>query len=363
MIIGVTGYLASGKDTVGDMLVEKKFVTFSCSDYLREVVKKRKLEITRDNLVEVGNELREKHGSGFLADELVKKIKECQKEKDNFVIESIRTVQEVKTFQENFDDFILVFVDADPKIRYKRAKSRLREKEHINSFKEFIESEKREMDDKEETNKQQLHKCKELAEIVINNDSSIEDLKKEVSELLVQLQIKYRNKPDWHRYFLNIAEDIAKRSTCLSAHGGVLIVKNNTILSTGYIGAPRNTKDCYERGYCIRRKLDIPSGHRYEICSSVHAEQNAIINASREGVSINGGTMYLFGYKMYEGIKQFYNAFPCFICKKMIINAGIKEFVAQQEDGSYKIYNVQDWIKEWQKKDVIDDKVCYDAKY
>ncbi len=208
-----------------------------------------------------------------------------------------------------------------------------------------------------------LHKCKELADLKIKNNGTLEDLEKEIGKLLVKLQIKYQDKPDWHRYFLNIAENIAKRSTCLSAHGGVVITKNNVIVATGYVGAPRGTKDCYERGYCIRREMNIPSGHRYEICASVHAEQNAIINASREGASTKGGTMYLFHCKTYEGTKKNSNGYPCFICKKMIINAGIEKFVAQQEDGSYKKYDVKDWIKDWKKKDIVDDKVLYKAKY
>jgi dCMP deaminase len=362
MVIGLTSYLSAGKDTVGQMLVKRGFERFSCSDYLREIAKKKKLKLTRDNLVKIGNDLRKKHGSNILAEELVKRIKKLDSE-NNVVIESIRTVKEVETFRKKFDNFSLVFVDADPKVRYQRAKKRLKEEEHIKTFKDFMESEKREMDEGKNTTKQQLHKCKKIADITINNDGTLEDLEKEVSNLLVKLQIKFQDKPDWHRYFLNIAEDIAKRSTCLSAHGGAVITKDNVIMATGYIGAPRDTKDCYKRGYCIRRKLEIPSGHRYEICTSVHAEQNAIINAARQGVSTEGSTMYLFGYKMYEGTKKMISSFPCFICKKMIINAGIEKFVAQQEDGSFKEYDVKKWASEWRKKDIVDDKILYDAKY
>ncbi len=362
MIIGLTSFLASGKDTVGEMLVKREFERFSCSDHLREIAKKEGKELTRDNLVKIGNDLRKKHGSDILAEILVEKIKERGFEK-NFVIESIRTVGEIETFRKELENFVLVFIDTNSKIRYERAKKRLREKEHINSFKEFLASEKREMDDKKSTTNQQLHKCKKLADITIKNNETLEDLEKEVSKLLVQLQIKNQDKPNWHRYFLNIAEDIAKRSTCLSVHAGAIITKNNVIVATGYVGAPRETKDCYERGYCIRREMNIPSGHRYEICASVHAEQNAIINASREGASTKGGTMYLFMYKTYEGTKKAISGYPCFICKKMIINAGIEKFVAQQEDGSYKEYEVKDWIKEWKKKDIVDDKVTYNTKY
>lgn len=360
MIIGLTSLLAAGKDTVGDILHEKGFERHSCSDYLREVSKQRNLEITRDNLVSLGNELRGKYGSNYLAEKLVERIKNSNKK--YFVIESIRTTGEIKTFKKKLKNFVLIFIDADSKIRYKRAKERLKEKEHINSYEDFIKSEKREMSDSN-PNAQQLHKCKELSDYVLKNEGSLEDLKNNISELLVKLQINYRDRPSWDEYFLKIAEDISKRSTCLSAHGGAVITKDNTIISTGYIGAPRETKDCYKRGYCIRRKLKVPSGHRYEICASVHAEQNAIINAAREGSSTKGATLYYYGSRAYEGINKVYDGFPCFICKKMIVNAGIVRFVGRSQDGSYKSYDVSKWSKEWKKKDIIDDSISYKADY
>lgn len=361
MIIGITGFFASGKDTMGEILAKKGFLRLSCSDYLRERAKEKNIEITRDNLVKIGNNLREKYGSNILAEKLIEKINK-HSPNQNFVIESIRTVKEIESFRTKLRNFTLVFINTDAKLRYKRAKIRNKEKEHIKSFKDFIASEKREMNDTD-NNAMQLHKCRDLADISITNNGTIKELELGISNLLVKLQIQSREKPDWHRYFLNVAKDIATRSTCLSAHAGAVITKDNVIIATGYIGAPRNTKDCYEKGYCIRRKMNIPSGHRYEICASVHAEQNAMINASRQNVSTLGATLYLYGYKMYEGIKKIYNAFPCFICKKMIINAGIEKFIAQQEDGSYKIYEVSKWVKEWQKKDIVDDQIFYDAKY
>jgi dCMP deaminase len=360
MIIGITSFLAAGKDTIGKLLEEKGFERHSCSDYLREVAKEKNIEVTRDNLVKLGNELRRKYGTNILAEKLIERINNSNN--NLFVIESIRTTKEIETFRSKLDDFALIFIDADPEIRYERAKERLKEKEHITSFEDFINSEKREMKN-DDPFSQQLDACKEQADIIIKNNKDIDYLKKEISNTLVKLQIKFKHNLNWHRYFLNIAKDISVRSTCLSAHGGAVIVKENTIISTGYIGAPRHTKDCYQRGYCIRRKLNIPSGHRYEICASVHAEQNAIINAAREGVSTKGTTMYYYGCRTYEGINKVYNGYPCFICKKMIINAGIEKFVAQLEDGSYKVYDIKEWIKEWTEKDIVDDSVKYEANY
>ena len=165
-----------------------------------------------------------------------------------------------------------------------------------------------------------------------------------------------RKRPSKDQYYLGIAKQVAQRSTCLSIRGGAVIVNNDSIISTGYIGAPRKTKDCLERGNCIRRKMNIPHGQRYELCRSVHAEQNAIINAARSGASILNGDMFLYGER---GDDKPVNFFPCFICKKMIINAGLKRVISSLENGEYKSFKVEDWIKQWQEKDMLDDQDKY----
>jgi dCMP deaminase len=165
-------------------------------------------------------------------------------------------------------------------------------------------------------------------------------------------------RPPRDEYFLDIAKQIGQRSTCFRNKLGAIIVKDNVILSTGYIGAPRKTRDCYERNECLRDKLNIPHGQRYELCRSVHGEQNAIINASRSGTSIVGADMYVCATDL-EGNPI--SSFPCFICKKMIINAGLNRVICSTKDGSYKIFKVEDWVRDWQEKDIIDDKHQYGA--
>ncbi|MBU0476622.1 hypothetical protein KKB68_01260, partial [Patescibacteria group bacterium] len=123
-------------------------------------------------------------------------------------------------------------------------------------------------------------------------------------------------RPSKDIYYLNIAKNVAERSTCFRNKGGAIIVRDDQIIATGYIGAPRKTKDCFERDECLRDKLKIPHGSRYEICRSVHAEMNAIINAARAGVSIFRGDIYIH-CRDREG-KEI-DSFPCFICKNMII--------------------------------------------
>ncbi len=175
------------------------------------------------------------------------------------------------------------------------------------------------------------------------------------------MQEKYR--PSKEEYYLNIAREVARRSTCMSAKFGAIIVRDDQIVATGYNGAPRKVRDCYEIGICLRRKLGIPSGQRYEICRSVHSEQNAIINAARAGVSILGGDMYIFGYRLIEGKEVVVTALPCFICKKMIINAGLRRVICSREEGGYKIYLVEDWVKEWREKDMLEEMEQYGIDY
>lgn len=166
-------------------------------------------------------------------------------------------------------------------------------------------------------------------------------------------------RPTKDEYYLNIAREIGDRSTCFRHKMGAIIVRDDQIIATGYIGAPRKTKDCFERGECLRDELKIPHGTRYEICRSVHAEQNAIINAARAGVSLLGGGIYLHSINSKTGERN--DAFPCFFCKRMIINAGLRKVVSMKKDGSVKVFLVEDWIKEWQKKDIVDDKHQYGA--
>jgi len=161
-------------------------------------------------------------------------------------------------------------------------------------------------------------------------------------------------------YYLGIAREVAQRSTCFRRSIGAIIVRDDQIVSTGYVGSPRKTKDSLEHGFCLRDRLGVPHGQRYELCRSVHAEQNAVINAARAGVSLLEGDMYIFGSDPATG--KPIDAFPCFICKKMIINAGLRRIVCSTEDGGMKIFTVEGWIRDWQESDIIDDKDQYGKK-
>ena len=127
-------------------------------------------------------------------------------------------------------------------------------------------------------------------------------------------------------YYLGIAEAVAKRSTCLRRQYGAIIVKNDEIISTGYNGSPRGSDNCCDVGYCWREENNIPHGEQYESCLAVHAEQNAIISASRRDMI--GSTLYLVGFEVGKRIpaKQ---VKPCKICEKMIINSGITQVITE----------------------------------
>lgn len=154
-------------------------------------------------------------------------------------------------------------------------------------------------------------------------------------------------------YYLGIAKEVSRRSTCFRRSIGAIIIRDDQIISTGYVGAPRKTRDSFEHGFCLRDKLKIPHGERYELCRSVHAEQNAIINAARAGVVLLGGDIYIYGSIYGKG--EPIDAFPCFICKKMIINAGLNRIICSTADGKMKIFTVSEWAKEWREGDILDD--------
>jgi dCMP deaminase len=120
-------------------------------------------------------------------------------------------------------------------------------------------------------------------------------------------------RPSWHEYFMQIAHLVSQRSTCLRRNVGAVIVKDKRMLATGYNGAPSGIAHCLDTG-CLREKMKIPSGQRHELCRGLHAEQNAIIQASLYGISVKGSTFYVTNQ-------------PCVICAKMLINAGINEVV------------------------------------
>lgn len=147
---------------------------------------------------------------------------------------------------------------------------------------------------------------------------------------------------DKTNYYLDIAETIAERGTCLRNNYGSVIVNNDEIISTGYTGAPRGRKNCIDLGFCKRKKFTDLSGAGYELCRSVHSEQNAIISANRK--EMIGSTLYLVGVNKRNG-EYVKDNYPCTLCKRMIINAGIAVIVMRDTKTEYRIEKVEDWVE------------------
>ena len=142
-------------------------------------------------------------------------------------------------------------------------------------------------------------------------------------------------------YYLDIAQTVLERATCLRRVYGAIIVKNDEIISTGYNGAPRGRKNCVDMGYCTREALKIPRGERYELCRSVHAEANAIISAGRRDMV--GGTIYLVGRNAQTG-ELLSDATSCAMCRRLVINAGLSRIVIRKTPTQFEVVDIQEWI-------------------
>lgn len=148
---------------------------------------------------------------------------------------------------------------------------------------------------------------------------------------------------DKENYYLDIAETVLERSTCLRRCYGAILVKHDEIVATGYNGAPRGRRNCIDLGYCTREALNVPSGERYELCRSVHAEANAIISAARRDAL--GSTLYLVGRDAKSGA-LLEGATSCSMCRRMVINAGIVRVVIRNTKTEYSVVEVEDWVQE-----------------
>ena len=149
------------------------------------------------------------------------------------------------------------------------------------------------------------------------------------------------NRISKENYYLNIAQTVLERATCLRRVYGAIIVKNDEIISTGYNGSPRGRKNCVDMGFCTREAMQVPRGERYELCRSVHAEANAIISAARRDMM--GATLYLVGRDTATG-GYYPETTPCAMCRRLIINPGIAQVVCRTGADEYTTTLVRDWV-------------------
>lgn len=305
IIIGLTGRNAGGKTTAGEVLATKGFTYVSLSDVIREEAKQRGLSDVRENLIALGNELRERHGPSALATLTVAKMQPDR----NYVVDSIRHPAEVEALK-NAGSFTLFHVFAPLEARFARSLARARDGD-AQTLQDFIRQEEREFASSNAA-AQQLLETERLANRTIENSGTLEEFGGQIATALRELQVSFA-RPSWDQYFMDIAVKVAARSNCMKRQVAAVVVSDKRIISTGYNGTPRGVKNCNEGG-CPRCNGFSDSGRNLEECLCSHGEENAIVQASYHGIAIKDATLYT----TYS---------PCLMCSKMIINAGIRRVV------------------------------------
>lgn len=305
MILGLTGRNAAGKGEVARVLQAGGFEYFSLSDELRLELLARGQAESRDALIEAGRTMRRNEGLDALARRVSRRFNTGL----NQVVDSIRNPEEVR-FLRSLGSFFLIAVDAPLPIRFERARARARRGDPID-LETFRAAEERELASGDPA-AQQLVGTIALADFTLVNDADLDALTDRVRSLFREA-VAHLPKMSWDDYFMRIAEVVASRSSCAKRHVAAVVVKDHRIISTGYNGTPRGTRNCNEGG-CERCLSLVPSGSGLGDCLCSHAEENAIVQASYHGVSLRGATIYT----TFQ---------PCILCTKMIINAGITEVV------------------------------------
>ena len=295
-------------------LLKKGFKHYSVRTFLEEEILKRGLESNRDNMVFVANDLRVQHGPSYIVEKLYSRAAEIG---GDAIVESIRCVGEVEALRKK-KDFVLFAADADIETRYSRIVERGSVSDRI-SFEEFVKQEQREMASSDPT-KQNLKKCIEMADYIFKNDWTIVELHRKVGNVLGKIKEGIKGKcirPTWDEYFMEITRAVARRATCDRGRTGCVIVRNKQILVTGYVGSPKGLPHCDEVGHLIEATVHCDGETKNHCIRTTHGEQNAICQAAKLGISIDGATIYC----ILE---------PCPVCAKMLINSGIVRVVCEK---------------------------------
>jgi dCMP deaminase len=321
MLIGLTGRNAAGKGEVAKYLQTKSFYYYSLSDAIRDELRSRKLEVSRESLIQVGNELRQRFGPSILADRIV----ELTRPDRNYIIDSIRNPAEVATLRKACREFKLIRVDAPLQTRFERTVARRRESDPI-TFEAFVALETREASG--DPMSQNLDEVEKLADEILVNDSSLEELRPKI-DVMVSRLLTAAQRPGWDQYFMDIARVVASRSNCMKRKVAAVIVLDKRIISTGYNGTPRGTKNCNEGG-CPRCNNLATSGTGLDEC----------LCFSRRGERHRSS---LLPRRFIEGCDDLFNLRTMPDVRQMIINSGIREVVYNLDyplnDSAFRLFN------------------------
>jgi len=306
MIIGVSGRNGAGKGEVVSYLADRSFYGLSLSDVIRDELAKEGVEPTREAMIAKGTQLRARYGPGALALRLIDRLIPDR----NYAIDSIRHPAEVEALRESGHGFHLVWVDAPLEVRFRRMQARGRpgDPQDIEAMRDV---EAREAGGRGDDAGQQLDAVEALADFVVENDRDLGALHEKIKAVF--RETLYFDRPSWDEYFMSIARVVASRSNCVKRKVAAVVTLDKRIISTGYNGTPRGTRNCNEGG-CPRCNDLAPGGQNLAECLCSHGEENAIVQAAYHGVSLRGGTIYT-------------TFSPCLQCTKLIINAGLSEAV------------------------------------
>jgi dCMP deaminase len=314
MIIGLTGTKASGKGVIADFLQKKGFEYVTLSQIIKDEAFKILGHENYDifYLQDLGNELRKIGGTGVLAKIALEKMKNFDKK----VIDGIRNIGEIEEIKKQGG--IIISVDAPQLERFERLIKRARNsdpKDYIG----FLKMEERDLGKGENDLGQQVAKCIEESHYKIYNSGTLKELEKKIEEILDKINFpkEIYKRPSWDEYFMEIVKVVAKRATCDRGRTACVIVKNKQILVTGYVGSPKGLPHCDEAGHQIEKTKHLDGIEKDHCIRTIHAEQNAICQAAKLGIPIEGSTLYA-------------KLEPCSVCAKMIINSGIKRIVCEK---------------------------------
>jgi len=305
VILGISGPYGAGKGEAIAFLRERSFYALSLSDVIRDELRLRGESETRERMIETGNAMRAAGGPAALAERLLAQLLPDR----NYVVDSIRHPAEVEALRRAGSGFRLLWVDADEATRVERLRRRGRSGDP-GTLDELRRLEGRELASDDPAG-QQLLAVRELSDFHVRNDGDLPSLHRVLQGVLERCL--HFERPGWDEYFMRIARMVASRSNCVKRKVGAVIVRDRRIISTGYNGTPRGTRNCNEGG-CPRCNSFAQGGTRLDECLCSHGEENALTQAAYHGVSVRGASLY--------------STFcPCLTCTKMIINAGIEEVV------------------------------------